>query len=163
ADGKLTVKRQTEFGYDVIEAPAPAVIAVSHAINEPRYPALKGVMGAEAKAPETASVAAPGVEGLDSRPAGDALRAPPHRGARPRRLAEDRGRRERGAGRSGFSRGEASRMSTLVFLEHHGDELLKSSLGVLSKAAALDGDVAGVVLGTNVRGLAEGAGKYGAA
>jgi electron transfer flavoprotein alpha subunit len=55
-------------------------------------------------------------------------------------------------------------MSTLVFLEHHGDELLKSSLGVLAKAASLgDGDVAGVVLGSNVRGLAEDAGKYGAA
>src|SRR6266508_2852289 len=33
ADGKLTVKRQTEFGYDVIEAPLPAVVAVSDAIN----------------------------------------------------------------------------------------------------------------------------------
>jgi electron transfer flavoprotein alpha subunit len=55
-------------------------------------------------------------------------------------------------------------MSTLVFLEHHGDELLKSSLGVLSKAATLgDSDLAGVVVGSNVRGLAEGAGKFGAA
>ena len=42
-------KRQTEFGYDVIEAPVPAVIAVSDAINEPRYPALKGIMGAKKK------------------------------------------------------------------------------------------------------------------
>jgi len=55
-------------------------------------------------------------------------------------------------------------LSTLVFLEHHGDELLKSSLGVLSKAASLgEGDVAGVVLGSNVRGVAEGAGAFGAA
>ena len=55
-------------------------------------------------------------------------------------------------------------MSTLVFLEHHGDELLKGSLGVLSKAAALgDADVAGVVMGSGVRGLAEQAGKFGAA
>src|SRR5919197_2434263 len=46
ADGKLTVKRQTEFGYDVIEAPLPASVAVSDAINEPRYPSLKGIMGA---------------------------------------------------------------------------------------------------------------------
>src|SRR3954449_10693308 len=36
ADGKLTVKRQTEFGYDVIEAPTPAVVAVYDALNEPR-------------------------------------------------------------------------------------------------------------------------------
>jgi electron transfer flavoprotein alpha subunit len=55
-------------------------------------------------------------------------------------------------------------MSTVVFLEHHGDELLKSSLGVLSKAAGLgDGELAGVVTGSGVRGLAEGAGKFGAA
>ncbi|MFL6019667.1 MAG: electron transfer flavoprotein subunit alpha/FixB family protein [Gaiellaceae bacterium] len=54
-------------------------------------------------------------------------------------------------------------MSTLVFLEHHGDELLKSSLGVLSKAASLgDGDLAGVVAGANVRALAEQAGRFGA-
>jgi len=54
-------------------------------------------------------------------------------------------------------------MSTLVFLEHHGDELLKSSLAVLSKAATLgDGDLAGVVAGSNVRGLADEAGKFGA-
>jgi electron transfer flavoprotein alpha subunit len=55
-------------------------------------------------------------------------------------------------------------MSTLVFLEHHGDELLKSSLGVLSKAATLgDAQVAGVVAGVDVRPLAEEAGKFGAA
>src|SRR5919198_4958658 len=45
-DGKLRGKRQTEYGYDVIEAPLPAVVAVSDAINEPRYPSLKGIMGA---------------------------------------------------------------------------------------------------------------------
>jgi electron transfer flavoprotein alpha subunit len=55
-------------------------------------------------------------------------------------------------------------MSTLVFLEHHGDDLSKGSLGVLAKAASLgDDDVAGVVLGSGVRSLAERAGKFGAA
>jgi electron transfer flavoprotein alpha subunit len=55
-------------------------------------------------------------------------------------------------------------MKTVVFLEHHGDELLKGSLGVLAKAAALgDGDVAGVVIGSGVRGLADQAGRFGAA
>src|SRR5919197_5730516 len=55
-------------------------------------------------------------------------------------------------------------MSTLVFLEHHGNELLKASLGVLSKAATLgDENIAGVVAGANVRALAEEAGKFGAA
>jgi electron transfer flavoprotein alpha subunit len=38
---------------------------------------------------------------------------------------------------------------TLVFLEHHDGELQKGSLGVFSKAAALGGEVAGVVLGAS--------------
>jgi electron transfer flavoprotein beta subunit len=63
ADGKLIVKRQTEFGYDVIEAPLPAVVAVSDAINEPRYPSLKGIMGAKSKAQATLSLSDLGVEG----------------------------------------------------------------------------------------------------
>ena len=54
-------------------------------------------------------------------------------------------------------------MSVLVFLEHHGDELQKGPLGVLSKAASLgQDDVAGVVIGTGVRALADEAGKFGA-
>jgi electron transfer flavoprotein alpha subunit len=53
-------------------------------------------------------------------------------------------------------------MATLVFLEHHEGELLKPSLGVLSKAAELGGDVAGVVLGSGVKEVAPGAGAYGA-
>ena len=55
-------------------------------------------------------------------------------------------------------------MSTLVFLEHHDDELQKGALGVLSKAAQLgDADVAGAIVGSGVRALAEEAGKFGAA
>jgi electron transfer flavoprotein alpha subunit len=51
----------------------------------------------------------------------------------------------------------------LVFLEHHEGELQKGSLGVLSKAAELDGaDVAAVVLGAGVEELAREAGRYGA-
>jgi electron transfer flavoprotein alpha subunit len=54
-------------------------------------------------------------------------------------------------------------MSTLVFLEHHGGELQKGSLAVLSKAASLGGDVAGVVVGAGLDGLADQAAKHGAA
>jgi electron transfer flavoprotein beta subunit len=57
ADGSLTGKRQTEFGYDTIRAPLPAVVAVSDAINTPRYPSLKGIMGAKKKPQETVSFA----------------------------------------------------------------------------------------------------------
>jgi electron transfer flavoprotein beta subunit len=80
ADGKLTVKRQTEFGYDVIEAPLPAVLAVSDAINEPRYPSLKGIMGAKSKPQETVSLSDLGANGLESRTEVYALNDPPARG-----------------------------------------------------------------------------------
>jgi electron transfer flavoprotein beta subunit len=59
--GSVTGKRQTEHGYDVIAAPLPAVVAVSDAINEPRYPSLKGIMGAKTKPQETVSLADVGV------------------------------------------------------------------------------------------------------
>ena len=61
-DGTVRGKRQTEFGYDVIEAPLPAVVAVSDAINEPRYPSLKGIMGAKKKPQETLSGADLGLD-----------------------------------------------------------------------------------------------------
>jgi electron transfer flavoprotein beta subunit len=60
--GEVTGKRQTEFGYDVIAAPLPAVVAVSDAINEPRYPSLKGIMGAKSKPQETVSLSDLGLE-----------------------------------------------------------------------------------------------------
>src|SRR5512142_1657352 len=85
ADGSLKVKRQTEFGYDVIEAPLPAVVAVSDAINEPRYPSLKGIMGAKKKPQETLSLADLGVAAEDAGESGsrttvEALNDPPARG-----------------------------------------------------------------------------------
>jgi electron transfer flavoprotein beta subunit len=84
ADGKLKGKRQTEFGYDVIEAPLPAVVAVSDAINEPRYPSLKGIMGAKKKPQETVSAGDLGLEGDNLGEAGSrtsvvALNDPPAR------------------------------------------------------------------------------------
>jgi electron transfer flavoprotein alpha subunit len=53
-------------------------------------------------------------------------------------------------------------VKTLVFLEHHGDELQKDSLGVLGKAAQLGGEVAAVVVGAGVAPLADQAGRFGA-
>jgi electron transfer flavoprotein beta subunit len=54
-DGVVTVERETEVGTDTIEARLPAVVAVSDAINEPRYTSLKGMMGAKTKPLETLS------------------------------------------------------------------------------------------------------------
>ncbi len=55
-------------------------------------------------------------------------------------------------------------MSVLVFIEHHGSELQKGSLGVLTKAATLgDADVAAVLVGGGVKALASEAATFGAA
>jgi electron transfer flavoprotein beta subunit len=84
-DGSLRVKRQTEFGYDVIESPLPAVVAVSDAINEPRYPSLKGIMGAKKKPFDLLSLGDLGVDPSEAGEAGSktevlALSDPPSRG-----------------------------------------------------------------------------------
>ena len=83
--GSVTGKRQTEFGYDVIRAPLPAVVAVADSINEPRYPSLKGIMGAKKKPQDVAALADLGIEsdraGLQgSRTEVLALGEPPPRG-----------------------------------------------------------------------------------
>jgi electron transfer flavoprotein beta subunit len=85
AEGKARVKRQTEYGYDVIEAPLPAVVAVSDAINEPRYPSLKGIMGAKKKPQETVTASELGLDPGQVGEAGSktevlALGEPPARG-----------------------------------------------------------------------------------
>ena len=46
---KITIKRQSESGYDIVESTLPALVAVSSGINEPRYPQLKGIMAAKKK------------------------------------------------------------------------------------------------------------------
>jgi electron transfer flavoprotein beta subunit len=84
-NGKVRGKRQTEYGYDVIEASLPAVVAVSDAINEPRYPSLKGIMGAKKKPQETVSLVDLGVDADEAGEAGSrtevyALGDPPARG-----------------------------------------------------------------------------------
>ena len=89
----MTGKRQTEFGYDVIEAPLPAVVAVSDAINVPRYPSLKGIMGAKKKPQETLSLADAGIESARVGDEGSktevlALGEPPPRGDS-RRIEDD--------------------------------------------------------------------------
>src|ERR1700741_1633206 len=83
--GSVRAKRPTEFGYATLEAPLTAVVAVSDAINEPRYPSLKGIMGAKKKPFETLSLADVGLDAGEAGEAGSktevlALTEPPSRG-----------------------------------------------------------------------------------
>src|SRR5689334_16070366 len=61
-EGKLRCERQAEYGYDTVEIALPAVISVGDAINEPRYPSLKAIMGAKKKPLETVGAGDVGID-----------------------------------------------------------------------------------------------------
>ncbi len=60
--GALTCERQAEYGYDTVEISLPAVISVGDAINEPRYPSLKAIMGAKKKPLQTVGAGDVGID-----------------------------------------------------------------------------------------------------
>src|SRR5947199_6330258 len=64
-DGKLRCERQAEYGYDTVLVELPAVISVGDAINEPRYPSLKAIMGAKKKQLDTVAIADVGIEAAE--------------------------------------------------------------------------------------------------
>ncbi|HAM54667.1 MAG TPA: electron transfer flavoprotein subunit beta [Candidatus Rokubacteria bacterium] len=83
AEGKtIRAGRQAEGGLEVFDLPLPAVLAAQKGLNEPRYPTLKGIMGAKKKeirdvkaadlglAAEPAQLAVLGLEALPPRPPG---------------------------------------------------------------------------------------------
>ncbi|MBV9421481.1 MAG: electron transfer flavoprotein subunit beta/FixA family protein, partial [Solirubrobacterales bacterium] len=61
-DGGLRCERQAEYGYDTVQVELPAVISVGDAINEPRYPSLKAIMGARKKPLETVAAGDVGID-----------------------------------------------------------------------------------------------------
>jgi electron transfer flavoprotein beta subunit len=82
-DGKtVRVGRQVEGGLEIFELPLPAVLSAQKGINEPRYPTLKGIMGAKKKeikdvkasdlgsAPEPPQLSIVGLQALPPRPPG---------------------------------------------------------------------------------------------
>jgi electron transfer flavoprotein beta subunit len=68
----VRIERQTENGYDVVEAQTPALVSVVEKINEPRYPSFKGIMAAKKKPLTTLTIADAGIDagqvGLASAP-----------------------------------------------------------------------------------------------
>ncbi len=59
---KIRCERQAEYGYDTVALTLPAVISVGDAINEPRYPSLKAIMGAKKKPLDSKSAGDVGIE-----------------------------------------------------------------------------------------------------
>jgi electron transfer flavoprotein beta subunit len=58
----IRIQRQTDYGYDRVEAVLPAVVSVVEKINEPRYPSFKGIMAAKKKPVQTLGLADLGID-----------------------------------------------------------------------------------------------------
>jgi electron transfer flavoprotein beta subunit len=62
--GRVRVRRLSARGYDLVEAPMPAVITCTQALGAPRYPSLKGIMAARTRQIEQRSLADLGADTL---------------------------------------------------------------------------------------------------
>jgi electron transfer flavoprotein beta subunit len=62
SDGRVEIQRETETGYSRVVAQLPALVSVTKGINEPRYPTLKGIMGAKKKEIAMLTLSAIGAE-----------------------------------------------------------------------------------------------------
>lgn len=63
AAGTVRVRRISPSGFDVLEAPMPALIVGTQLLGEPRYPSLKGIMAARSKEIATKSASDLGLDG----------------------------------------------------------------------------------------------------
>ncbi|MCL5025674.1 MAG: electron transfer flavoprotein subunit beta/FixA family protein [Chloroflexi bacterium] len=59
---RVTSHRTTEQGYDVVVSAVPALVSVTKAINEPRYPSLRGIMQSKRAEVQVWSLADLGVD-----------------------------------------------------------------------------------------------------
>ncbi len=60
--GSARIQRQAEIGYNVVEAGLPVLVSVVKAINEPRYPSMKGIMQSKKKPIDTFTLADLGID-----------------------------------------------------------------------------------------------------
>ena len=61
-DGRVRVERVLPNGYEVMDAPLPALVTVSNELGDARYPTLRGIMAATKKQPIIWSVKDLGVD-----------------------------------------------------------------------------------------------------
>jgi electron transfer flavoprotein beta subunit len=62
ANGVVRGKRGSDVGFDIIEAPLPALASVTQTAHEPRYPTLPNIMKAKKKEIATWTLADVGVD-----------------------------------------------------------------------------------------------------
>jgi electron transfer flavoprotein beta subunit len=65
-DGGVRVHRLSATGYDILEAPTPALVMGTQLLGEPRYPSLRGIMQARSKPIETWTLADLGLDGASA-------------------------------------------------------------------------------------------------
>ena len=61
-DGAAVVERHSEVGVEVHRLPLPCILSCDKALNEPRYPNLKGIMGAKKKPQHRKTLADLGID-----------------------------------------------------------------------------------------------------
>ena len=64
----VSVERITSDGYEIVEAPLPALVTVSNELGQPRYPTLRGIMAATRKRPTIWSAADLGADASQLEP-----------------------------------------------------------------------------------------------
>jgi len=91
SDGTVRIERQTELGYDVVEAPLPALVTVTAGATSPRYPTLKGIMQAKQKPVERYTVSDLGLSPDDVAPTQRVTGVEPAPEKGPGEIVEDSG------------------------------------------------------------------------
>lgn len=64
--GTVRVHRIAPAGFEVLEAPMPALVVCTQALGEPRYPSLKGIMAARSRELTTRGLADTGVPAAEA-------------------------------------------------------------------------------------------------
>ena len=142
-EGKLRCERQAEYGYDTVDVELPAVISVGDAINEPRYPSLKAIMGAKKKQLDKRSTGDVGIEAdrvgeQGSRTSVLAINPPPAKQAG--EIIEDEDTNETVEKIVAWlDERKLSGMSVLTYALHYEGEFNKNSLGAVSEGAGSRG------------------------
>ncbi len=67
-DGTVVAECTTPDGYEIIEAPLPALVTVSNELGQPRYPTLRGIMAATRKRPTIWDAAELGIDSAQLEP-----------------------------------------------------------------------------------------------
>ncbi len=167
-DGKVTIQRQTEAGYDVVEASLPAVVSVTAGVVEPALPVVQRNHGREEQAGRRGHRGRSRVRRvagrLGRRASGD---RECRTGAGPSIRREVRRRRDRRREDRRVPRAAEGGLTVMVdkiwvFAESADGKATSATLELCTKARELASTVQVCYAGSDVEAVAASAGEYGA-